>query len=144
VRLEDPGLVLDLISVPGQPVERQLSRWNQRETLVVGLVQRPLLVEQGIRPFPPIAGDSGEEHEVVIPPGDLERVELERADPLDDGHHARRFGRQGAGRREEVADREEAPGDLGRDRQGWGHVGMIGDQTCQVPSGIERRLQAFE
>ena len=43
----------------------------------------------------------------MVPPGDLERIELERAEPLDDRHHAGRLGRQRARRGEEVADGQE-------------------------------------
>ena len=51
----------------------------------------------------------------MVATGDIERVELERADPVDDGHDARRLRRQRPGRGEEVAKDEEAAGDVAGD-----------------------------
>ena len=47
----------------------------------------------------------------MVPAGDLERIELERAEPVEHGEDPGRLGRQRARRREEVVDREEAAGD---------------------------------
>ena len=43
-------------------------------------------------------------------------VELERPEPIDDPHDARGLGRQRTWRRQEMAEDEEAAGDLHRDR----------------------------
>src|SRR5215207_6583164 len=109
------GVVVELavpvrrrIAVPADPVVRQLRRRQQRETLVVGLVQPALAVEQVVRPLAAVAVDAGGEDEVVVASGDVERVELERAEPADNGLHRLRRGRQRAWRREQVAADEEA------------------------------------
>ena len=73
------------------------------EALVVRLVQAPVLVQPVVGPLAPVAGDAREQDEVVVPAGDLERVELERAEAVDDPQDALRLGRQRAGGREEVA-----------------------------------------
>src|SRR5215207_1387906 len=112
---DELGVVVELavpvrrrIAVPADPVVRQLRRRQQRETLVVGLVQPALAVEQVVRPLAAVAVDAGGEDEVVVASGDVERVELERAEPADNGLHRLRRGRQRAWRREQVAADEEA------------------------------------
>ena len=79
VLIECRAIVTQPRPVPRDPVVRQLRRRQDREALVVGLEQRPLLVQEAVRPLAPVAGDPGEQHEVVVATGDLERVELERA-----------------------------------------------------------------
>ena len=114
-------------SVPADPIPRQLAGRQQREALVVRLEQPALLVQQRIGPRPLIARDPGGEHEIVVAPGHVERVELERAQLLDHHLHGRRCGRQGARWREEVAaDEEPARGRaVDRDgRMGW-HPPMV-------------------
>ena len=122
--------------IPGDPVVRQLRRRQDREALVVGLEQRPFLVQQAVRPLPPIAVDPGKQDEIVIATGDLERVELERGDALDHGHHTGRLGRQGPGWSEEVADGQKAPGDGATDRQGLGHGPMVRGRNLPEPVGF--------
>ena len=80
---------------------------HQRQALVVGLVQGPGVVQVAVRPGAPVARDPGAEDQVVVAPGDVERVELERPEPVDDREHARRIGRQGPRRCEQVAEDEE-------------------------------------
>ena len=74
--------------VPGEPVPGQLAGRQDAQALVVGLEQEAPLVEQAIGPGAPVAGDAGVEDEVVVAPGDLERVELERAEAVDDREDA--------------------------------------------------------
>ena len=57
----------------------------------------------------------------MVPPGDVERIELERADPVDDPHDAGSVRWQRPGRRQEVSDAEEAAGD----RHGDGPLGGL-------------------
>ena len=55
-----PGSWAERAPVPGEAVPRQLGRGQDGEALVVGLEQRPLLVEQRVRPGPSVPGDPGE------------------------------------------------------------------------------------
>ncbi|MEP6639707.1 MAG: hypothetical protein ABJC39_10200, partial [Chloroflexota bacterium] len=73
------------MGVPADPVVGELRSGQQREALVVGLVQPAILVQERLGPGAPIAGDPREQDEVVVAAGDLERVELERAESLHDG-----------------------------------------------------------
>ena len=72
----------------------------------------------------------------MVPAGHLERVELERAEALDDPHHRRRLGRQGARRREEVATDEEAARGGAVEPDRGGHRPMVRGTAgcCQVPA----------
>jgi hypothetical protein len=54
-------------------------------------------------------------HEVVVAPGDRDRVELDRAELADDLEHRLRAARERARGREEVARDEKAPRRLGPD-----------------------------
>ena len=98
---DELGVVVELavpvrrrVAVPADPVVGQLRRRQQRQALVVGLVEPPFPVEQVIRPLSAVAVDARGEDEVVVAPGDVERVELERAEPRDDGLDRLRLGRQ--------------------------------------------------
>ena len=71
----------------------------------------------------------------MVPTGDLERIELERAEALDDGHDAGRLGGQRPGRRQEVADGQEAPRDGATDRQGFGHTPIVRGRTSRTLMG---------
>ena len=82
-----------VVPVPGQPVPRQLGGRHDRELLVVRLVEDAVLVQPSLGPFAPVAGDPRQEDQVVVAAGDLERVELERPDPVHDPEHALRAGR---------------------------------------------------
>jgi hypothetical protein len=68
-----------------------------------------------------VAIDASRQHEVVIAPGHLERVELERPQPIDDAHDRGRFRRQPARRRKEVAGRHEPARGLTIELESWGH-----------------------
>jgi hypothetical protein len=78
VLVERAAFVDPARAVPRDPIPRQLRRRHDREHLVERLEQRPLLVQERVGPFPAVAGDPGEQHEVVVPPGDVDRVELDR------------------------------------------------------------------
>ena len=93
---------------PGDPVVGQLACGQQVERLVVGLEEQAPAVEQLVGQLAPVAADPGRQDQVVVSAGHLERVELERAEPVHHGHDALGRGRQGARRREQVADGQEA------------------------------------
>ena len=120
--------------VPGDPEPGQLRRRQDREHLVVGLEERPVLVQQRVRPRPAVAGDAGEQDEIVVPAGDVDRVELDRAKAVEDGHDARRLGGQGPRRGEQVVEREVAPGDVARqlERGGGAAVQRVGSRHAQT------------
>ena len=82
---EDAGLLHGAVQVPGDPIPGQVGRRDEAQALVVGLVENALLVEKCVGQLAAVARDAGEEHEVVVSAGDLERVELDRAEPLEDG-----------------------------------------------------------
>ena len=68
----------------------QLGCGHDPQTLVVGLVQGARVVQVCVRPAPAVAIDAGCQDQVVVAPGDLERVELERAQPIHHPKHGRR------------------------------------------------------
>ena len=94
--------------LPGDPVVGQLARRQQVEGLVVRLEQQPPAVEQLVGQLAAVAADPSLEHEVVVAAGHLQRVELQRAEPIDYGQDALRRGGQRARRREQMADGQEA------------------------------------
>ena len=126
---EDLALVGAAGPVPGQAMPGQLARREDAEALVVGLEQEAPLVEQVVRPRAPVAGDAGVEDEVVVAPGDLERVELQGAEAIHDGEDALLGGRQRARRGEEVAEHQEAPRDGGGQRVRGGRGGHGVDRS---------------
>ena len=80
----------------------------------------------------------------MVPTGHLERIELQRAEAVDDGHHAGRLGRKRTRRSEEVADGQEAT------RGRPAHVNRLGHPTdgirrpvrsCQVRRPMTRRAR---
>jgi hypothetical protein len=131
VLVERAALVAMPRPVPGDPIPRQLGGRQQAETLVVGLEQGPLLVQQAVGHLPAIPLHPGEEHEVVVAPGDLERIELERPEAVDHPHDAFRAGRQRPRRREQVAvDEEPAGGGRGEAVGSARHRERRGDGTA--------------
>ena len=86
--------VPDPVDVPADPVVGELRGRQQGQALVVRLVQPALLVQERLGPLAPVPGDPRQQDEVVIATGDLERIELERPEPLDDGLHGRGPGGQ--------------------------------------------------
>ena len=127
VLVEDAAVVRGAVEVPGDPEPGQVGRGDEAQALVVGLVENPLVVEEIVGQLAAVARDAGEEDEVVVSTGDLEGVELDRAEPLENGQDPVATGRQGPRRGEVVAQGEEPARGRGRDRQGRGHRPMVGD-----------------
>ena len=126
VAREDPGLVGRVMPIPGLAEPGQFVGGQEAEALVVGLEQRPLVVEQRLRKRAPVVGDACRQHQVVVAAGHLERVELDGAQPLEDREHALRRRRQRARRVEQVAADEEAPGGIAGDADRRGrHPAMV-------------------
>jgi hypothetical protein len=65
---------------PAEP--RELARRDEREPLVVRLEDLATL-EERVAPGRVVVGDARVQHEVVVPAGDRERVELDRAKPAE-------------------------------------------------------------
>ena len=86
--VERATVVPESRAVPRDPVPGQLGRRNEREALVVDLEQGPLLVQEAVRHLPTVGRHAGQEHEVVVPTSDLDRVELDRAQPVEHGEDA--------------------------------------------------------
>jgi hypothetical protein len=120
---------VDLVgTIPRDAVPGQLGGRDDREHLVERLEQDSLLVEERLGPLPAIASDPGVQHEIVIPAGDVDRVELDRAESIEHAHHARRFGRQQPRRGKQVVEREIAPRNVARelDRDGCAATQRVG------------------
>ena len=139
--VERPAVVRHPVPVPRDPVPRQLRGGHDRELLVVRLVQVARSVQQGVGPLAAIARDAREQRQVVVAPGDVDGVELERAEAVDDAQHRRGLGRQRARRREEVARHEEPARDLARDVAdgGGGHATDPTWRSCRGVSGLRPR-----
>ena len=110
-----------------------------RQLLVVRLVQDAVPYSSVVGPLAAVAGDPREQRQVVVAPGDLDRVELERAEPVDDAHDRGGLGGQRTRRREEVAGDEEPARDLARDVADGGVVTRpmlrgVPAVACQVAS----------
>ena len=113
------------VPIPGHAVPGELGRRDEREALVVGLVQPAVLVQERIGPLPPIAVDARGQDQVVVAAGHVDRVELDGPEPLEDGLDRRRLGRQGSRRREQMAANEESARGRTVDRLGGGHEAMV-------------------
>ena len=108
VLVERPARVRDAPAVPGDPVPRQLGRGHEREHLVVRLVEDAIPIQEVLRPCSAVPGHPGEERQVVVPAGDLEGVELQRAEPVQDAHHGGGLRRERPRRSQKVAADQEA------------------------------------
>ena len=126
------------VPVPGDAVPRQLGGRDEGEALVVGLVDPALLVQEGVGPLAAIAGDPRRQDEVVVAPGDLERVELDRTEPLEDGLDRRRLGRQRPRRRQQMAAHEEPARGRAVDRLGGRGHSADGSGTS-LPGSVTYR-----
>ena len=73
----------------------------------------------------------------MVAAGHVDRIELDRPEPLEDGLDRRRLGRQGSRRREQVAPNEESARGRTVDRLGGGHMTMV----AATPAG--HRLRAL-
>ena len=121
VLVERPAIVADPVEVPGDAIPGHLGGRDDREALVVGLVEGPGAIQVLVHPVPSVSRHPGQQHEVVVPPGDVERVELEGAEPIDHREHARGLRRQGPRRRQEVAQDEQAAGGRPVEEERLGH-----------------------
>ena len=91
VYVEGARAVLALAEhVPRDAIPGHLRGRDDGQALVVGLVERPRPVQVAVGPVTAVAIDPGAQDEVVVATGDVEWIELERPDPVDDGHHAGR------------------------------------------------------
>ena len=105
--LGDRGVLLQRGRVEARPlaagvhaVPRKLVRRDERERLVRRLEDLSPLVEV-VAPGGRVAVDARVQHQVVVAPGDRDRVELDRAELSQDGEHRRRLPRQRPRRTEE-------------------------------------------
>jgi hypothetical protein len=92
---------------------RQLARRQEAETLVVRLEQLAPCVEKLLATGWVVVGNASVEHEVVVPAGDGERVELDQTEPAEDLEHRIGASFERARGGEEVACDQEASRGLG-------------------------------
>ena len=85
----------------------ELARRDERQRLVGRLEDLPAFVEH-VAPGGLVAGDARVQHEVVVPAGDRDRVELDRPELAEDLQHAFEAARERPRRREEVPRDEKA------------------------------------
>ena len=85
----------------------ELARWDERQRLVGRLEDLAAFV-QHVAPGGLVAGDARVQHEVVVPAGDRDRVELDRPELPEDLEHAVRASRERPRGREEVP-RDQKP-----------------------------------
>ena len=93
---------------------RKLAHRDERESLVVRLEDLPALVEQ-VAPGGVVLGHARVQHEVVVPTGNRERIELDRPQPSEDLEHGIWSSLERTRRRERVARHEEATCGLSSD-----------------------------
>lgn len=96
---------------PGDSVIGDIAYWQDVQRLVVRL-EEPSLIGRAVQPIvaprSPVTRDASVQHEVVVPPSRcLERVELERSQPVDHREHRACFGRQRARREQPVSCHQE-------------------------------------
>ena len=92
VLLERRVRVPCVAQIPTDPVPRQLRGRDQAQAFVVGLVERTLSVQKVVGPLAAVAADARQKGEVVIPAGHVDRIELQRAQAVEDAHDAGRLG----------------------------------------------------
>ena len=117
-------------SIPGHPVPRELGSRHDRQALVVRLVQGPRVVEQAVHVRAPVVGDASEKDQFVVAARDVDRVELDRAEPIEDGQDPVVARRQGPRRREEVVERQVPAGHVLGDLEGARPPGASGRIDC--------------
>jgi hypothetical protein len=83
---EDRGVEPGPLAAHDMTEPRELARRDERQRLVGRLEDLTALVEQ-VAPSWLVAGDARVEHEVVVPAGDRDRVELDRPEPAKDLEH---------------------------------------------------------
>jgi hypothetical protein len=110
------------VPAPGRAEPGEVVRQDERQAFVDRLENLTLLVERIARRGV-VAGDARVQHEVVVPAGHRQRIELDRAQLAEDVEHSHRTALERSGRREEVPSDEEAPRRLGGDREYAGSRG---------------------
>ena len=85
----------------------ELARRDKRQRLVGRLEDLTAFIEH-VAPGGLVAGDARVQHEVVVPAGDRDRVELDRPELPEDLEHAVEASRERPCRREEVPRNEKA------------------------------------
>ena len=101
-RVEPPALAAPVRTEPGE-----LARRDERQRLVRRLEDVAALVEL-VAPGRLVAGDACVQHEIVIPAGDRDRVELDRPELPEDREDRVRAALERARRREELPGDEKA------------------------------------
>ena len=127
------GLVPGAAAIPVDPIPRQLGGREDGEALVVGLEQDPLVVEELVGPLAPESGDPRRQQQVVVAPRDVERVELERAEPIHDPHDRGSLRGQRSRRRQEMAAGHEPARGGAVHGEGRGHRPMVRDGRDRRP-----------
>jgi hypothetical protein len=95
----------------------ELARRDERQRLVGRLEDLTAFVER-VAPGWVVLGDACVEHEVVVPAGDRDRIELDRSEPPQDLEHRLRPPFHRPRGREELPREEEAPRRIGRNLHG--------------------------
>jgi len=83
---EDRGVEPRPLTAPDMAKPRELARRDERQRLVRHLEDLATFV-QLVAPDGVVAGDARVQHEVVVPPCDGDRVELDRPELVDDLEH---------------------------------------------------------
>ena len=107
--MEAMSLAADAVAVP-----RELARQDERQRLVGHLEDLAAFVEL-VTPRRLVPGDARVQHEVVVPAGDREGVELDRPETPQDLEHAIGSASDRPRRREAVPRDKEATRRLRRD-----------------------------
>src|SRR5207244_500573 len=111
---EDPGMEPGPLTAPDVTEPGELARRDERQRLVGRLEDLTAFVEQ-VAPGGLVAGDARVQHEVVVPAGYRDRVELDRPELPEDLEHPVEASRERPRRREEVPRDEKATRRLSSD-----------------------------
>ena len=152
---ENPGVEPGPLAAEAQTEPGELARQDERQRLIGRLEDLTAFVEQ-IAPGGLVAGDSRVQHEVVVPAGDRDRVELDRPELPDDLDYPAGASRDRACGREKMPRDKEAtrrpssdfhPEDTSRTawrapRSRWAPGGIQGGVTsCRsAPPGLSVQL----
>ena len=100
------------LAAHGLPEPREFARRDERQRLVGRLEDLTAFIQR-VAPGGLVGGDARVQHEVVVPAGDRDRVELDRPELAEDLHHGFEASRDRPRRREEVPRYQKAPSRLG-------------------------------
>jgi hypothetical protein len=98
----------------------ELARRDERQRLVGRLEDLTAFIEH-VAPGGLVPGDTRVQHDVVVPAGDRDRVELDRPELAKDLQHSFGTSRERPRRREEVPRDQKATRRLSSDLHGAGH-----------------------